>query len=147
VDALAAVEHAWLRVSDRAEVTPGFPADAVQYALTVTNTSPMTLTGATVTATVPAGTTLAWADDGYVLDGRTVSWGVPSLPPNGVVRRVFEVELDEVVPGDLLMTEHGATADQLSGPVAGAYADVRVPWRMILFPVIKNAPLPGPDDG
>jgi uncharacterized repeat protein (TIGR01451 family) len=142
VDALAAVEHAWLPTSNQAVIPAGFLVRTVRFGLTVTNTAPFTLTGVTIADTLPLSTGLAWADEGYQLIGRTVSWSIPLLPREGVLSRTLSVTLDDMAPGSVLSNDqYGVTADQLSGAVTGLPADVFIPWRILLFPVRKDGRL------
>jgi hypothetical protein len=144
VDAMAAVEHAWLPISSQALVPLGIPAQTMRYSLTVTNTAPFTLTDVIITDTLPAGTSLAWADEGYDLVERTVSWSIPVLPRKAVLARRVEVALDGVAPGSqIIHDQYGATAAQLSGWVRGVPEGVFVPWRVLLSPVLKQERLEG----
>jgi subtilisin family serine protease len=145
VDALAAVEHTWLSISQEAVVPAGFPARSVRYTLTVTNTASFSLTGVTILQTLPVSTSLAWADEGYELSVGTVWWSVPLLPGGGTVARSLEVALDGGAWGSVLISDqYGVMADQLSGAVAGRSNGVFIPWRVLLFPVFKDAPLVEP---
>lgn len=139
VDALAAVERAWLPVEISGYVLPEFPADTVRYSLTLTNASPLTLTGVTLSSTLPLSTTLSWADEGYQLTDRTLSWSIPSLPRGAVLAKRVDVILDGVRPGGRVVNDRfSVTANELSGSVTGLPSDVTIPWRVLLFPVYKN---------
>jgi len=148
VDALAAVEHAWLPISNRATVPPGFLVSSVRCALMVTNTAPFTLTDVTLTETLPLSTSLLWADDGYELAGRTVSWSIPVLPRGSVLSRTVELALDDADPGSIVLNDqYGVMADELSGPVTGARTHVFIPWRTLLFPIFKDGHMRRGSDG
>ncbi len=141
VDALAAVERTWLSMSLEATVPKGFPARNVRYAMTVTNTAPLSFTGVTLMETLPLSTSLAWADEGYELSDGTVSWSFPSLSSGGTVSRSLEVVLDEGALGSVLVSnQYGVMADQLSGVVTGPPHSAFIPWRVLLFPIFKDAP-------
>jgi uncharacterized repeat protein (TIGR01451 family) len=140
VDALGAVEHTWLPISNQAVVFADLLAHTVRYTLTVTNAAPFTLTNVVFADTLPAGTSLAWADDGYELVDGTVLWSVPLLPRGGVLSRSLEVALDDVASGSVLVNdEYGVTAAQLPRLVTGWPTEVFIPWRILLFPCFKNA--------
>jgi subtilisin family serine protease len=148
IDALAGVERAWLPISNQGFVLGGFPLSNVRYALAVTNTAPLTLTDVTLMDTLPLSTSLDWADDGYQLSGRTVSWSVPVLPPEGVLSRTLEVALDDVVSGSVIVNDqYGLTANELSSTVMGMPIEVFVPWRTLLFPILKDGHMGGGSDG
>lgn len=140
VDALAAVEHAWLPLDGSGHVLPGFPADRVHYSVTLMNASPLTLTEVTLSSALPASTTLSWADEGYWLVDGTLSWSTPSLPRGGVVSKGLEVVVDGAKPGDWVVSEHiSARANELPGVVTGLPAEVMIPWRVLVFPVFRNS--------
>ncbi|MGD2104629.1 MAG: S8 family serine peptidase, partial [Anaerolineae bacterium] len=139
IDALAGVDHAWLQVSKEGTVGDGFPAHTVMYSLTATSAAPFTLTDVTVTDTLPMSTSLRWADEGYELVGRTVSWSVPTLSSGAVLSKRLEVTLDNVAPGSFLVNDrYGARAGELSGSVGGVTSGVVIPCRILLFPVFSN---------
>lgn len=139
VDALATVEHAWLALDSSGYVLPGFLADRVRYSVTLTNVSPLMLTGVTLSSTLPASTTLSWADEGYWLADGTLSWSTPSLPRGGVVSKRLEVVVDGAEPGDWVVSEGtSASANELPRPVTGFPGEVMIPWRVLVFPVFRN---------
>jgi subtilisin family serine protease len=139
VDALAAVEHVWVPISNQAIVHAGFPTRTVRYSLTVTNEAPFALTDVMIMDTMPLSTSLAWADEGYELVGRTVSWTVPLLSREAVLSRTLEVALEGVAPGSRIVNDqYGVMAAQLSGPVTGMPIDALIPWRVLLHPVFKD---------
>jgi len=148
VDALAALDYAWVPVSGQAAIPGGLLETSVRYSLTVTNRAPFSMTGLTLSNTLPVSTTLSWADDGFEYDGRTVSWVLPLLPPEAVLSRSLVVALTNVSPGTSIVNDrYGLKADQLSGTVFGVPTEVVIPWRILMFPVFKGAAIGGSEGG
>jgi subtilisin family serine protease len=144
VDALAAVERTWVSISMEATMSRKGLARGVRYSLTVTNTAPFSLTGVTLMDTLPSSTSLAWADEGHELSNGTVSWSFPFLSSGGAVSRSLEVTGDGVASGSVLVSDqYSVVADQLSGAVMGLPHSVFIPWRVLIFPVFKDAHQPG----
>jgi uncharacterized repeat protein (TIGR01451 family) len=150
VDALNAVQSTLLRVEIAKWVA--IPSElwvrSLDYTLVVTNTSPITLTDVVLTDTVPLSTAFASASGTYVHSGDTVTWTVSSLGPWDALRAGLEVSVDPVPRGGHVVNgDYGVRANELLTPVAGAPVETAIPWRCMVFPVLKNGRLGAGDDG
>jgi subtilisin family serine protease len=145
VDALAATPQtwAWVSVAGQAQVLEGFPVPGVRYTLTLTNVAPLSLTQVIISDTLPAGTTLTWAEGDYRVEGDTVRWEIPSLPRGAVLSRTLEVALSHPMHGERLTNVYQLHVDSLPVLPEEAEVDVTIPWRMLLFPILKERRLEG----
>ncbi len=109
------------------------------YALRVTNTSGITLTQVTLTDTIPASATFAWASGVHVRAGDVVSWTVPALPPWAPLSVSFGITVAHLPRGAVMSNEaYGVWATELISPVMGAPVHSIIPWR-VAVPVILRA--------
>jgi serine protease AprX len=141
IDALAAVKAATARVvvTKTASFPAGVPAQLLNYALQVTNTSGIMLTQVTLTDTIPSGTTFAWASGDHVHAGGVVSWTVPVLPPGTRLSASLGVTVGHLPRGTVLHNEaYGLRAAELLSPVMGAPVRSVIPWR-VAVPVVLRA--------
>jgi uncharacterized repeat protein (TIGR01451 family) len=150
VDALGAVQSTVLNIeiAKRVDVTSGLWDCSLDYTITVSNTSPFTLTDILITDTVPAGTAFAWASGSHTYEEDTVTWTAPSLAPWQVLTVGLGVSADHL-PGGWRVTnaQYGVSARQLPAPVAGVPVETVVPWRLLVFPVFKDWQVEGSGDG
>jgi serine protease AprX len=143
VDALAAVEGAWadLEVVKRAAFPWGLPARLLEYSFVITNTSALTLTQVVLTDTLPVGVPLAWASGVHTETAGTVAWAPATLEPYGILTATLTLTASHLDRGSLVANEHyGVRANELITPVMGPPLEAVVPWRVLLFPVMREAP-------
>jgi len=117
----------------------------VTYTLSLTNTGTLSSAGVVLTDTIPAGTELVAATEPYVLDGTMVMWTTSELPPGEMLTRTLSVAVVDVPAGESVINEaYGAKADGMLAPTVGPSVEVRVPWRVLILPVLKNWSGSGP---
>jgi subtilisin family serine protease len=141
VDALAAVQRTLskVRISKQASVPSQLLVSSLGYDLAVMSTSPFTLTEVVLTDTVPVSATFGWASAPYTRGGDTVSWTAPSIAPWETLTATFRVSVGHLPPGSRVSNDrYGVRARELLTPVAGTPVDVVIPWRSLLFPVVRN---------
>jgi uncharacterized repeat protein (TIGR01451 family) len=73
------------------------PDDRLTYTVTATNRGVLSASGATLTGTVPAGTTLVSASDDGTLSGSTVTWPPVTLAGGASAVRTLIVQVDNPV--------------------------------------------------
>ncbi len=85
-------------------VTPQHPfaAGRLTYTLQVSNTG-TALTGVTISSTIPASTTLAWADQGGSLNSSVVLWPDLALPAGATVTVSYAITLPRVPTGTVIV--------------------------------------------
>ncbi len=140
IDALAAVKAATARVAvtKTASFPAGVPAQLLNYALQVTNTSGITLTQVTLTDTIPAGTTFAWASGDHFHAGNVVSWTVRTLPPWTPLSVSLGVTVGHLPRGTVLYNEaYGLRAAELLSPVMGVPVQSVIPWRVAVPAILR----------
>jgi len=158
VDALAAVEggRAELEVAKGAAFPEGVPARLLTYTFSVTNVSCLTLTNVVLTDSIPMSTTFAWASGNYTWteggsggpDQAVVTWTDVSLGAWETLTVTLAVAIEHLPPGtNVVNAAYGVRASELISPVMGAPVEAIVPWRYILFPILRDWPLERSDDG
>ncbi len=141
VDALAAVERTLSQaaIAKRVSVAPGVPPRALDYALTVTNTWPYTLTEVVVMDRIPLSTMLTWASGDYTVAGGWITWMPGILAPREALTAAFGVSVEGLPAGTRVVNaEYGVEAQELLRPVMGAPVEATIPWRLLLVPVFKD---------
>ncbi len=115
---------------------------SLEYALVVTNTGPVTLTGVVLTDMVPLSTTLTWASGHYTSAGGWLSWTTESLGPSETLTAEFAVSVESLPRGSLVINaDYQVRARELLTPVVGAPVEAVLPWRLLVFPVLRNSQL------
>jgi subtilisin family serine protease len=150
VDALRAVHSVLSKAEISKQVT--FPRElwvrSLDYTLSVTNTSPFTLTDIVLTDTVPLSTAFLSASGRFLRDGDAVTWTASSLGPSDVLTAGLEVSVEHLPRGwHVVNAGYGVWANELVTPLAGAPVETVIPWRCLLFPVLKNGRLEEGNDG
>jgi subtilisin family serine protease len=143
LDALAATPQTWVSVAGRFQVLEGLPVSGVRYTLVLTSGAPISLTDVTISCTIPVSTTLAWAEGDYEAEGGTVRWEIASLPSGFAVSRTLDVALSHPMPGAQLTNVYELHAGGPLVSLGRSQVDAVVPYRTLLFPVLKNAHLRG----
>lgn len=141
VDALAAVQAAGshLQVSKQPVVPKGLAVRSLSYTLTVTNTSPFTLTHVVLTDAIPTSTRFAGASGDHIEEDGTVTWTAASLSPWERLTATLTIATEHLVPGTRVVNaDYGVTARELLTPTIGAPVEALIPWRYLLWPVFKN---------
>jgi len=134
-------------VSKRAVVPAGLLVSSLDYTLSVTNASPLTLTEVVLTDILPVSTTLASASGAYAQADGVVTWTVDSLAPGEVLTATLMITGEGISPGaSVVNAEYGVLARELPDPVTGASVEVTIPWRCLLFPIFKDWSMEGDDD-
>jgi uncharacterized repeat protein (TIGR01451 family) len=92
VDPQAAPAAAWLSKDDG--VTQAKPGDTLSYTITATNPLDFeTITGATLTDTLPAGVRFVSASNGGTQTNGVVTWALPDMPGGAAVTRTVTVKV------------------------------------------------------
>ncbi len=141
LDALAAVERtaSKAQITKRLSVPPELPVRSVDYALTVTNTWPCTLTELVLTDRIPPSTTLTWASEAHTHAGGWVTWTSESLAPWGTFTAALRVSVEDVPRGaQVTNAAYEVSAREMLTAVRGAPIELAIPWRLLLFPVFKD---------
>jgi uncharacterized repeat protein (TIGR01451 family) len=107
---------------------PVGPGGALTYQIAIANAGPNDATNVAVTASVPAETVFASADNGGTLAGSAVNWTVPTIAKNASVTLTYVVNVNDDVTattlsstatltygGDTTPTDNTATADTAVG--------------------------------
>ncbi len=144
LDALATVERTLsaVEIGKDVRLAGWLQVHSLEYALTVTNTGPVTLTGVVLTDIVPPGTTFISASGDYVSAGGWLTWTAESLAPWETLTAEFAVSVEELPRGSrVINADYQVRARELDTPVVGAPIEVMVPWRLLLFPVLRNSEL------
>jgi hypothetical protein len=111
----------------------------VSYTLTITNTGSVPTGGGVLTDALPVGTELMAATEPYASDGSVVTWTTPSLVPGQTFSRTLSVVAVDVRPGDSVINDaYGARTEGMLTPTMGSSIEARVPWRVLILPVLKN---------
>jgi hypothetical protein len=150
VDALGAAQGTLSRLefAKRVDDLPGVWARSLRYTLLVSNTSPFTLTELVVTDEVPLGTMFAWASGNYAFGGDIVTWTASSLAPWDTLTVELGVSVDHLPRGTRVVNaDYGVRARELLTPVTGAPVETRIPWRLLLSPVLRDWRLAEGGDG
>jgi serine protease AprX len=148
VDALAAVESARPKaeIAKQATFPVGVPARLLVYTLTVTNTSASTLTQVVITDAIPVSTTFAWASGDYTHADDMITWTAESLASQETLTATLVVTVEHLPRGARVVNDaYGVRADEIAIPIIGAPVEATIPWRYLLFPVLRNWP-PGEND-
>jgi serine protease AprX len=143
VDALAAVESVRPKaeIAKQATFPVGVPARLLVYTLTVTNTSTSTLTQVVLTDAIPVSTTFAWASGGYIYADGVVTWTAESLTSQETLTATFAVTVEHLPRGTIVINDaYGVHADETAIPIMGVPVEATIPWRYVLFPVLRNWP-------
>jgi uncharacterized repeat protein (TIGR01451 family) len=115
------------KVSSASSATQG---DVVTFSITQTNTTALTMTGVTVTDTLPASMTYgasAVTLGSVAVSGQTVTWTIPSIPAGGSAQLTLAVTLTQT--GVLTNTVSSSVAASASASVlvvAGAVTHFRL---------------------
>jgi uncharacterized repeat protein (TIGR01451 family) len=150
VDALSAVQSmlSKVEIAKQVEVPSQLRVRSLDYALVVTNTSPFTLTGIVLTDSVPLSTAFAWASGSYTYAGDMVTWTASTLAPWETLTAELGVSVDHLPRGvRVVNADYGVRVQEVLTPVTGASVETLIPWRLLLFPVLKDWQLEEGDDG
>ena len=109
------------------------PGGNFTYTLATANVSSLSVSGTTLTATVPAGATFVSADGGGVFNGAVVTWNLGTLPrgANVQVHATFRASSPPLGPLD-------AAVSDSAGHIARA-SDTRVVYSAPLFSYVLTA--------
>lgn len=109
------------------------PGDVVGYTLSVTNTGPVALTGASVVddlGDVLDDATLVALPERAVLDGSTLTWAVPEVPAGGTATLAYAVRLSEAARGATLRNVAAPASVGGSCPQACATTSSTTAWTL-----------------
>jgi uncharacterized repeat protein (TIGR01451 family) len=140
IDALSAVQGAQanLEIAKQARFQRGVPARLLDYTISVTNTSALTLTQVTLTDTLPASTTLRWASGTYTQAGSVVTWTVPSVGPRATLTASLAISVEHLPRASFVLnSSYGVLAGEMPAPVMGEPVTSIIPWRLLIYPIFS----------
>jgi uncharacterized repeat protein (TIGR01451 family) len=140
VDPLAAVQGGQpnLEIGKQAKFRRGVPARLLDYTISVTNTSALTLTEVALTDTLPTSTTLRWASGTYTLADSVLTWTVPRLGAWATLTASLAITVEHLPRGSSVVNAaYGALAGEMPAPVMGEPVTAVIPWRRLLYPIFN----------
>jgi subtilisin family serine protease len=141
VDALEAVEQTVppLALTKLADGLTWPPARILEYTLTVENTAVFTVSGVTISDTVPAGVPLAGASGVYTHIGEILTWQPITLGPAQSLRVTLAVTIEGLLPGTLVVNDdYGVRAADPSFQLMGPPVETTVPYHLLLLPIYRE---------
>lgn len=140
VDALAAVMPPHLLELHKVASDPSLlPGEDITYTLSVTHTSGIGSTNNVVLFdTLPSGTSFVSATEPYTIDGDTVLWRFPSLPPAGTISVDLVVNVDLIASGAIINENYAVRSDH-AAMVHGEPVITDL-WRLFFLPFTLRNP-------
>jgi len=130
-----------LAVSKEVHLEPFLSRPRLTYALSVANTGEVAAQEIFLTDTLPLSTVFHAASGNYARDRGVVTWTASSLLPQEVLTRWLTVTADNVPPGtEVVNARYGARARGMPEAATGEPVRSTIPWRVLLYPVVRNWP-------
>ena len=141
MDAQAAVARVFqpLTVTAGVDLPPRPPARVLEYTLAVDSTSPLTVSGVSISDTVPSGVPLAGASGVYTVVGDVVTWEPGTLGPIGRLTVTLAVTIEGLPPGTVVLNDdYGVRSVDPAQQLLGVPLETTIPYYLILMPVFRE---------